>query len=463
MIISCDNELDTQYSSIYTDMKHLTSDLCKIYYEKGYRILRFNEYIIITRYLNYIPSIHRYEELSEYIKIFRKTLVNWSHEDLINLLIEIDNILDGRYIAIKINCNGKNDKASIFRDPLGLASLYSNEKILSDQKKLIYGLIKEDFNRIVFSVPPGIWYNFSKVDNRIWYYKALNDSMWRENPHHIKLTSSLDKVSRLYLDYLLIRLEMIRKKEKIKNVLVAYSGGVDSSLTAKLAIESGLNVEIAIIYSKGSKDEVIYEYAYKAFPDADVKPIVFDQDQLHNDLKSIIYVVENYSPINISVAIPEYYLFAYSGTKHVFMGQGSDELFGGYKKYVDNYEMANELIKKDVIRSYRANFEREDKLSRFFNKVLYYPLISPAITIFALNLPLEYKILSREDHLRKWVVRYASKYLDLPDDIVLREKRSMQYSTGSMKLLRKIAKKMNTSLTNLLYDIYSETVLKLYK
>jgi len=414
------------------------NDYYLIYSPINYYLYKYNSYIILSNYKKYPKNILSadYEEIIEnFIDAYKKG----DRNETVYQMIELDKQLSGKYIIIDTNKN-------IFRDPLGLQSLYYGENgVISSNKKYIWlsGCSES------FDMPPNIIYNFSKE-----YMKIIRKILaYPRNAVNTKFSAK--DVSNIFLDYILQHLKNLVENENVKHVYIAFSGGVDSSFTAKISELAGLDITLVIAATENSPDyNIRLDYIKKIYKKSDVMKIPINEESIDNNLNEIIEIVEEYSPVSISVAIPEYYIFRDIPGKNVFMGQGSDEMFGGYKKYLDNYDNAEILIRRDIIKSYKTNFEREDKLARNFNKKLYYPLITPAISILSILTPIKYKIRNGGDDIRKWIIRLAAKRIGLPKEIYLRRKHSLQYSTRSMDLLRKIAKKQGVKPTQLLYRKY---------
>ncbi len=87
-------------------------------------------------------------------------------------------------------------------------------------------------------------------------------------------------------------------------------------------------------------------------------------------------------------------------------GQGADELFGGYERYTKEYlrsdnEQVRKLMFKDIVSLSKNNIERDFKICNFHNVELRLPFASYDIAKFAIDLPVELKIDTQKDGLRK--------------------------------------------------------------
>jgi asparagine synthase (glutamine-hydrolysing) len=143
-------------------------------------------------------------------------------------------------------------------------------------------------------------------------------------------------------------------------------------------------------------------------------------------------------------------------------GQGADELFGGYKRYLDEYleggsEKAQKAIFNDILGMCEDNLERDSKICNHLNVELRLPFATNNMAKFAINLPLELKMERTSNTLRKLVLRRVAKDLLLPQTIVDRPKRAIQYTTGINKALKKIAKQEGVPMAEYLQKVFGKT------
>ena len=112
------------------------------------------------------------------------------------------------------------------------------------------------------------------------------------------------------------------------------SGGIDSGLVTAIASKSGNNLKTFTVRMPGAYDES--ELALKVAQKYNTihTPIDISFDHLKNDFEKII---GNYGePFSDDSAIPSYYV-AEAAKEHITVvlnGDGADELFGGYRRYV---------------------------------------------------------------------------------------------------------------------------------
>jgi asparagine synthase (glutamine-hydrolysing) len=142
-------------------------------------------------------------------------------------------------------------------------------------------------------------------------------------------------------------------------------------------------------------------------------------------------------------------------------GQGADELFGGYKRYVDEYlshgaECARKRMFQDINALHETVVKRDHRICNYHNVELQLPFAAYEIAQFASSLPLNLKIQREENSPRKLVLREVAKLLGLPESTAQKPKKAMQYATGVDKALKKLAKREGTTMKAYVHRTFSE-------
>ena len=250
----------------------------------------------------------------------------------------------------------------------------------------------------------------------------------------------------------------------LKEVAVAFSGGLDSSIITSLAKKTMANV-ILIHVSLENGPEV--EFAKQAAEELKL-PLyyhLYGEHEVPKTIQKVICAIEEPDPVKVSIGMAVYWAAEKTSEmdcKVMLAGQGADELFGGYKRYLDDYlegrsERAQMAIFNDIVGMYEANLERDFKICNHFNVELRLPFATYEMAKFAINLPLELKMERTGNTLRKLVLRQVARDLGLPQPIVDRPKRAIQYTTGINKAMKKMAKQEGVSMTEYLQRVFHAT------
>jgi len=140
------------------------------------------------------------------------------------------------------------------------------------------------------------------------------------------------------------------------------SGGIDSATINYFAKEQGLDLQT---YTLGYKEFSKYDERNNAKQTANIlgiknKQIEITQAHFTNTIDTLLDTLDE--PLNDPAALPLYLLFQEikkDGYKIVLSGEGSDELFLGYRQYFEylDIESASNLAHKNWLKKYfRSNF-----------------------------------------------------------------------------------------------------------
>ncbi len=140
------------------------------------------------------------------------------------------------------------------------------------------------------------------------------------------------------------------------------SGGIDSATLNYYASQKGVNLHT---YTLGYKEFAKYDERDNARQTAEYLGLKNTQVEMSQDdfmlaCGNVLDTLDE--PLNDPAAVPLYLLFERikkDGYKVVFSGEGSDELFLGYRQYFEylNIESASNLAHKNWLKKYfRANF-----------------------------------------------------------------------------------------------------------
>jgi len=230
--------------------------------------------------------------------------------------------------------------------------------------------------------------------------------------------------------------ELLKESLGCRESALAFSGGLDSGILAYLMRDC--NVKLYTVGVEGSRDVENAEEASNLLG-LELQIIEINEYDILEGILFLKRIDPSISALEVSFELPLYFVCSYADERDIYTGQGSDELFGGYSKYLENPN----LMVEDFNRLMAKTKPREMKIATLLGKELHTPYLDKRIIEFASNLPRELKIKNR---VRKYILREAARYLGVPNEIVKREKKAAQYGSGIWKIMKKMAKERNLNV-----------------
>jgi len=342
--------------------------------------------------------------------------------------------LDGSYALAVM----QGDRIAIARDPVGVKPLYWGE----NQEFFAFASERKAMWRIgvsyVRAFPPG---HVAVMTRRRSF---LIPSLTLSKPKTISISqdqAASELKSSIYTS--------VKKRIKdLKNVAISFSGGVDSSLIAKVSDELGVETTLYTVGTKGSHDiEVGKKAALKLGYNLYIQTV--SDDDLEDYVPKVTYAIEEDNAINLEIGLPLYIASEYAhkhGIRVILSGQGSDELFGGYHKYLrilqsGGYRELDEKMWDDVSKTHEVNLQRDDAVTMANAVETRVPFLDLSVINIAMAIPSSLKINGPDDRLRKRILRKTAELTGLPKEIANTPKKAAQYGSGFDSALRRIAKK----------------------
>lgn len=181
----------------------------------------------------------------------------------------------------------------------------------------------------VYELPPGHYAMVSLADSAVSLYQWWNIQAFYEQQTNDGPGEAMEKVDSILHTAIKRRLE-----SSDLEVGSFLSGGIDSGLVTAIASQYNSSLKTFTVSFSGSYDEAPLAKLVAAKYKTHHTEINISFDALQNDIEKIL---ANYGePFYDDSAIPSYYV-SREAKKYltvILNGDGSDELFGGYRRYV---------------------------------------------------------------------------------------------------------------------------------
>ena len=341
--------------------------------------------------------------------------------DLLKAVQMANRLIDGDY-AYAV-WDGEN--LAITRDPLGVKPLFysknNNVFAFASSRDSLLEVGLDDINTLK---PEHILYNGEDISPTQAIYEKVFEG-------------EVNKIDKL------LRLSVSKRIDGLDSVGVIFSGGVDSSYLALLLGEISNNIPLKVtLYAVGVEGSKDLEAAIKASKSLNLPLEICEvtEEMIREALPSVVRAISDDNLMKVGVGLTTYFkMVARDGIKVAISGQGADELFGGYKRYLKSFveDTLNYELREDISNMYHVNLERDDACSMLNSVELRLPFLDKALVELVLNIPDNKKIVSMHDDMRKSFLRKLAFEDGLDYDIAYRPKKAAQYGTGIDKILRK--------------------------
>ena len=233
---------------------------------------------------------------------------------------------------------------------------------------------------------------------------------------------------------------------EIPRVAVAFSGGVDSSLLAKIChhqlrkevmlVTVGFSGSHDINFSKGIASKMGIEH----------RVYEIDYGDFEEKLQHIQQTIKCENSSHIENCVAYFYICSLAKQNHlsvVLSANGCDELFCGYDRYRSVYcggggepeisalmdhNLANEFDLMGEIKIVAAQLDVQVRQ----------PFLSQRFIQFAKTIPIDQKIKGSYDMIRKHILRRVALEIGVPEESALKPKKALQYGSAIHKYFKKI-------------------------
>ena len=220
---------------------------------------------------------------------------------------------------------------------------------------------------------------------------------------------------------------------------VAFSGGVDSALVA-----AGLGGPCYVVGFPDSHD-IETARAAAGEMDLDLRVVELGHRDIERAIPELSRTTGRTNAMDVSIALPLYLVaerVAADGFDRLAVGQGADELFGGYQKVArapeDNRVEADTIrgARLETVRSLPDQLERDVLALRAAGIEPVAPLLDDRVVAAALSLPGDLLVDGAE---RKVALRRVANEW-LPDSVATRDKKAVQYGSLVSRELDRLAR-----------------------
>lgn len=246
----------------------------------------------------------------------------------------------------------------------------------------------------------------------------------------------------------------VKSQVQGEDVAVAFSGGLDSGLVAAIAKEYARSVTLYTAGKDNSYDVVMAQEMSERLG-LPWLHIPLTEENIEARLKEMISITGTSSPLTLSFELPLFFVCRTVREKYVLSGQGSDELFAGYSKYIGlSEEELDRMRKADLGKLISSTVPHETKVADHYGKKILYPYLDSLVTMQVNAMDLKELIPTDQDH-RKMLLRQVARDLGYPF-IAEKKKKAAQYGSGTMDLVRKVASDKGLTYAELVDKIYKE-------
>ncbi|SEV93915.1 asparagine synthase C-terminal domain-containing protein [Natrinema salifodinae] len=222
-----------------------------------------------------------------------------------------------------------------------------------------------------------------------------------------------------------------------REIAVAFSGGVDSALVAEL-----LDAPLYVVGFPDSHDVEAARTAADAMG-RDLTVIELEPVDLERAVPEVARATGRTNAMDVQIALPLSLVgerVAADGFDALAVGQGADELFGGYEKVVRlDHRVDAETVRgavREQIRSLPDQLPRDVLTIEATGLAPVAPFLHDAVVEAALRLPDE--LLADEERRKRGFRQVAAWYL--PDEVAHRDKKAVQYGSLVARELDRLAR-----------------------
>lgn len=215
---------------------------------------------------------------------------------------------------------------------------------------------------------------------------------------------------------------------------VAFSGGVDSALLAKICLDLGKQVVPITVGFPGSHD-IDFSKRIALSLGLTQKITEIDEADFRTKLEHVREAINCNNTSHIENCIAYFYI-ALAATqerlKTVLSANGCDELFCGYNGYRLAFDKGPDALSRLVEEKLANEYllvEEINAVTGEFGVTVKQPFLDPRFVAFAKTIPYDLKITGSVDMQRKHILRQVALQLGVPPESAMKPKKALQYGS----------------------------------
>ncbi len=237
------------------------------------------------------------------------------------------------------------------------------------------------------------------------------------------------------------------------DVGILFSGGLDSGVLAALARRHG----VPRLYTVGIEGSYDLRTGREAAEELGLPwtGYVLTAEEVVSAARELLRICPLRDPVVLSFQLPLSIVASRCPQDVLMSGQGADELFGGYSRYLGMTPEELEMSTHDDLAKLLEEVRPLDlRIVAHFSKTIDHPYLEPAVRRVAGMIPATEKV---QGGRRKVPLREVAAQLGSAS-LAAREKKAAQYGSGFMKVLKARSRLEGMSVSELVTALASGTV-----
>lgn len=220
----------------------------------------------------------------------------------------------------------------------------------------------------------------------------------------------------------------------IDRIGIAFSGGIDSTLLAKICKNMNIDTTLLTVGFPESSD-IEFSRTISQKINMNHKVLEIDKDEFSVFSKKIKNEMTcgNLSHIENCIAFSYVaQLASDNGLNVILTANGFDELFCGYNNFRLIFKEGHDTINKTIESKILNELELINEIKKVvekYNVRITQPFLSKGFISIAMKFPIYNKIVSYDDFLRKHIIRKIALSFELPPEVIIRKKKALQYGS----------------------------------